>query len=169
MENKSTLVQRADKVAFYKPKTGEKYFRMKGFTGLSISKNPKEYTRQYVDELFENTDVVGISAAMDFAFDQYKNNKVHEDLAGIIDNEIIGTDATREIVIVDFTEGDDTLGFTARAREYSVIPNTEGGSLEAYTYEGTFRVKTANIKGLAKSEDDWETCTFEKAAVEAGE
>ena len=53
MENKSTLVQRADKVAFYKPKTGEKYFRMKGFTGLSISKNPKEYTRQYVDELFD--------------------------------------------------------------------------------------------------------------------
>lgn len=38
------LVQRADKVAFMK--VDDTYHRMKGFTGLSNSKNPKEYTRQ---------------------------------------------------------------------------------------------------------------------------
>ena len=47
MEGK--LVQRADKVAFYGVK-GEgdavTYHRMKGFTDISTSKNPKEYSRK---------------------------------------------------------------------------------------------------------------------------
>ena len=56
---KGTLVKRADKLAFYGvPGEGEGtviYYRMKGFTEISISKNSKEYTRQYVDEAFEET------------------------------------------------------------------------------------------------------------------
>jgi hypothetical protein len=57
-----TMVQRADKVAYLGIKgTGDTftYHRMKGFTEMSVSKNPKEYNRQYVDEAFEETDVTG--------------------------------------------------------------------------------------------------------------
>ena len=159
------LVQRADKVAFMK--VDDKFQRMQGFTGMSTSKNPKEYTRQYVDELFETTDVVGISASIEFAFDQFVGNPVHDKLTIMIDDEVVGTDAVVEIMVVDFTKpatGGTGKAFEARTRKYSVIPNTEGGSLDAYTYEGTFRVNGNTEKGTATSEDDFLTATFTKGA-----
>ncbi len=159
------LVQRADKVAFMKVK--DKFHRMQGFTGLSTSKNPKEYTRQYVDELFETTDVVGISASIEFAFDQFVGDPVHEELVRIIDEEIIGTDAVVEIMVVDFTKKGKTDGqFEARKRRYSVIPNTEGGSLDAYTYEGTFRVNSTTEKVLATTTDEWLTAEAKELEVQ---
>ena len=160
--NEKKLVQRADKVAFMKVK--DKFERMQGFTGMSTSKNPKEYTRQYVDELFETTDVVGISASIEFAFDQFVGNPVHDKLTEMIDNEVVGTDAVVEIMVVDFTKKGKAEGeFQARARKYSVIPNTEGGSLDAYTYEGTFRVNSNTETGTATSTDKFLTAEFKKA------
>ena len=157
------LVQRADKVAFLNVK--DTFTRMKGFTGMSTAKNPKEYTRQYVDELFETTDVVGISAAIEFAFDQFKGDAVHDKLVEMIDGEVVGTDAVVEIMVVDFTKpvpsADGT--FEAKKRKYSLIPNTEGGSLDAYTYEGTFRVNSKTEKGTATTTDEWATATFAAA------
>ena len=48
------LMKRSDKVAFYGIKAAEgdtyTYHRMQGFTDISTSKNPIEYSRQYVDE-----------------------------------------------------------------------------------------------------------------------
>lgn len=159
MTEEKKLVQRADKVAFMK--VNDKFIRMKGFTSLSTSKNPKEYTRQYVDELFETTDVVGISTSIDFNFDQFVGDPVHDELARLIDEELIGTEAIVEIMVVDFTKKSKT-GFEARKRKYSVIPNTEGGSLDAYTYEGTFRVNSGTEKGTATSDDKWQTAKFDK-------
>ena len=66
------IVKRHEKVAFMEIKTkssGTKIVRMKGFTALSTKSNAKEYSRQYVDEPFETTDVVGISVSQDFDFD----------------------------------------------------------------------------------------------------
>lgn len=151
------LVDRAKKVAF--AKVGETHKRMRGFTSLSTSKNPKEYTRQYVDELFETTDVVGISASMEFGFDQYTNDEVHALFVDIIDNEKIGSDALVEIVVVDFTK-QSGAGYEATKRNWSVIPNTEGGSLDAYTYEGTLRVNSSLVKGTATTTDDWLTAVW---------
>lgn len=168
--NEKKLVKRSEKVSYYKPKGAETFHRMKGFTSLSTSKNPKEYTRQYVDEEFETTDVVGLSTSMEFGFDQMKNDPVHEDAVKIIDNEITGTDAVRELLVVDFTDGDEVTGFAARSRKYSLIPSTEGGSLEAYTYEGTFKVNSKTVLGTATSKDDWLTCEFKpKTGVESEE
>lgn len=165
MPNTRKLVDRAKKVAFQK--VGEKYVRMRGFTSLSTSKNPKEYTRQYVDELFETTDVVGISASIEFGFDQYTNDEVHTQMVDIIDNEKIGSDALVEILVVDFTKKSGS-GFEATKRKWSVIPNTEGGSLDAYTYEGTLRVNSSLEKGTATSADEWLTATWAPAEVPAG-
>lgn len=156
---KKRLVQRSDKVAF--AEVEDVFYRMEGFTTLSTSKNPKEYTRQYVDQLFETTDVVGISAAIEFGFDQFRNDKVHEFVVDIIDNEKIGTDATITILVVDFTSPGTTEGeFKAQKRDYSIIPNTEGGSLDAYTYEGSFKVKSNKEDVIVTSTDDWQTATI---------
>ena len=82
----------------------------------------------------------------------------------MIDNEVVGTDAVVEIMVVDFTKKGSAEGeFQARTRKYSVIPNTEGGSLDAYTYEGTFRVNSNTEKGTATSTDKFMTADFKKA------
>lgn len=69
------------------------YTRMRGFTTLSESKNPVEYSRKYIDETFETTDVTGMSPSYDFTFDRMTPNAVLDDIADIIDNETLGSDA----------------------------------------------------------------------------
>lgn len=61
------IVQRHKKVAFYGVPTTSNgtttivYTRMPKFTQLTTNKNPIEYSRQYVDEPFQESDVVGYS------------------------------------------------------------------------------------------------------------
>lgn len=53
------LVKRSDKKAFIgvTKNTTTTFHRMKGFTQISTSKNPVEYSRKYVDMDFEISDV----------------------------------------------------------------------------------------------------------------
>ena len=85
----SSLVQRTGKLAFYRVPNKDKYIRMEGFTELTNSKNPKEYSRQYVDEDFERTDVTGYASSISYAFDRYKGNAVLDDIIDITENEYI--------------------------------------------------------------------------------
>ena len=128
--------------------------RMKKFTSLSQSKNPQEYSRQYVDEEFQRADVVGYSPELKYAFDYHYLNPVHVDIKKITDEELTGDDAVVTIIWADKVSGE------AYKREYSVIPDTEGDSLNAYTYSGSFKARGAAVKGTAASSDDWQTCTF---------
>lgn len=162
------LVARSKKVLFYGvPNTAGgsgttiEYHRMKGFTDASTSKNSKEYTRQYVDELFEQTDVTGYSPSTSYGFDQYAGDAVHDDIVKITDEELIGNDAIRSLILVDLSAVEATAK-TAPAvkRDYSVIPDSEGGSLDAYTYTGNFRSKGDKVKGTATTDDGWQTITF---------
>ena len=58
-------------------------------------------------------------------------------------------------------DGCETSGsFAATKRTYAVIPDTEGDSIDAYTYSGTLRAKSEVVDGTATSADGWETCTF---------
>lgn len=159
------LVARSQKVLFYgvPSTTGDTathtFHRMRGFTDASTSRNAKEYTRQYVDELFEQTDVTGYSPSTSYGFDQYAGDAVHDDIVKITDGELIGNDAVRPLILVDLSA---VTAKTAPAvkREYAVIPDSEGGSLDAYTYTGNFRSKGAKVSGTATTEDDWLTVTF---------
>jgi len=118
------LVLRADRKMFYgvKGSTSEvTYTRMKGFTSLTESKNPIEYTRHYVDEPFETTDVTGMSSSYDFNFDMLDPNAVLTDMAKIIDGEELGTDAVRSFVSVDFNKpiSGSQGAFEAVKRDYA--------------------------------------------------
>ena len=137
---------RSDKVAFYGVPGGTSqnptvtYKRMKNFTSLSTSKNAKEYTRQYVDEVSETTTLTGYSTSISYNFDFDDDYDVHTDIVNITDNELIGSAAIRTILIVDMKSEDSTTHkFTATKRDYSIIPDSEGDSTDAYTYGGTLR------------------------------
>lgn len=157
---KQKLVGRHQRVAFMG--TGDGTFnRMTGFTSFSDGKNAIEYTRQYVDEASERSDVVGYATSYDYEFDRYAGNPVHDKLAEITDNEIMGTDAQVDVVVVDLFEkpGVDS-SYTARKRTYSVIPDTEGDGTDALIYKGSLKAASELVKGTCTTTDKWQTCTF---------
>lgn len=162
--NERKLVNRSKKVSFLGCLNGgstETFYRMRGFTTLSNSKNPTEYSRKYVDEDFETTDVTGYSPSTEFGFDEYTNDKVHEEMIDILDNEKMGTDARRNIVTVDFSKKETDGTYKAVKREYSIIGDTDGDGTDAYTYSGTFRSTGNRITGKATVTDNGGQVTFE--------
>lgn len=158
------LVRREDKVAFMGIKVGEvvTYHRMKNFTDMSISKNTVEYNRRYVDESSERTDVTGYSDSISYGFDQDTASAVHSKIAEIGDQELTGDAAVVAIVIVDLMQ-EATAGsgaYKAKSRNFTVVPDSEGDSNDAYTYSGTLKANGKTSFGKAETEDGWETCTF---------
>lgn len=149
--------KRSDKVAFMG--VDGKYYRMTNFTEIATSKNPKEYGRQYVDEEFERVDVVGYNPSISYGFDYDKENPVHKQLKEIVDGELVGGEAVVEILMVDIDDRDGSNN--AISRRWSVIPDGEGGSLDAYTYSGTFRANGEKTSVSVVSTDGWKTVTKE--------
>lgn len=156
--DKFDIVKRSGKVAFYQVPDSESYTRMQGFTSLSVSKNPEEYNRKYVDENSKRTDTVGYDTSMSFTFDLVRDNAVHEDITGIINNELTGADAVRSIVVVD------TKTNEARMRNYTVVADSEGDDENVYTYSGTFKANGEQVIGTATISDDGMTATFTPAS-----
>lgn len=156
------LVKRSDKVSFLGclADGSETFNRMRGFTTLSGSKNATEYSRRYVDEEFETTDVTGYSPSLDFGFDQYIGDPVHEEMVEILDNEKLGTEARRNIVTVDFSQEAGEGSYKAVKREYAIIGDSEGDSMDAYTYSGTFRSTGKRIVGTATVDENGAVATF---------
>ena len=135
-----------------------KYYRMTNFTEITTNKNPKEYSRQYVDEEFERDNVVGYSPSISYSFDYDSENPVHGLLKGIIDDELVGDEAVVEIIMVDIEDADGQN--SGISRKWSVIPDSEGGSLDAYTYSGSFRANGGKSDVKVSSADDWKTVTL---------
>ena len=167
---KQRFVRRSEKVNFMK--TGENaYNRMKFFTAMEEEKNPLEYSRQYVDESFERVDVTGISSGVSFSMDERTNDPVHDVIVDIFENEKLGSDATITILSVNFTkevpveEGEEGVAYEAKERVFSLIPESEGGEAEVYTYSGTLRAQGSTKQGTAvfakdAPADQLDECTF---------
>ena len=155
------LVTRNQKVAFMNVSTTAipNFLRMTKFTDISKSKNPTEYSRTYVDEDGEVTDVTGYSEEISYAFDLHTGNLVHQKIVDITDNEKVGNDALVQILQVDFTKQVGE-GYEARLRTYSVVPDTEGDSTDAYTYSGSFKKNSNMTIGVATMNADNTVATF---------
>lgn len=120
-----------------------------GFSALSESKNPKEYSRQYVHMLTETTDVVGYSPSISYTADVYSGDPCIQKVMDITDNEKIGSDAQIDIVNVNLWEqaGESGTDFVAKKRTYSVVPDGKGDSLDALVISGTFKAVSDIIDG----------------------
>ena len=158
------ITKRSDRLAFCAVAGADTttYKRMTNFTEMSISKNPKEYTRQYVDEAFERSDVVGYAPSISYSFDHDAENEVHGIFTDISDNERVGDAAKVSIIIVelDKEKSPGEASFVAIKRDFSVIPDSEGGETDAYTYGGTLKANGDITFGSAVSTDGWQTITF---------
>lgn len=130
------------------------YHRMKYFTQLSQAKNPQEYSRKYVDEATQRTDVTGFAPEISYGFDKHRNDPVLTDIVKITNEELYGAEAIREIINVDTATGE------AYKRDYTVSPGSEGDDANIYKYSGSFKANGEQIKGTAASSDEWQTVTF---------
>lgn len=121
-----------------------------GFTSLTEGKNPQEYSRKYVHEATERTDVVGFSTQIEYTTDTYTENKVIGKIADITDNERTGTDAQVDILNVNMFEDagqDEAHKYKAFKRKYAIIPNQKGEGTDALIYSGSFRAAGDVIPG----------------------
>lgn len=168
-ESKAKIVGRHQRVAFMNVSTGEEvanYQRMTGFTQMTNSKNPKEYSRQYVDRESEDTDVVGYSPAISYSFDRHTNTPVHERIAKVHDGELTGSDALVDVVIVDFFATSGAEGtYVARKRTYAIIPDADGDGTDALIYTGSLKSKSDIEEGTATVSEDGKTATYAAPAA----
>lgn len=148
------IYNRADKVNFMNTGTSSSpvYTRMQGFTSAGKSLNSSTYDRRYVDEKTERSTVTGFSPEIDYNFDRIVGNAIHDKIAEVHDDELVGE--TVDIVTVDM------ITHEARLRTYSVIPDADGDSTDAYTYSGTFHAYGEITKGTATVSADGMTATF---------
>lgn len=168
VDNTAKMVQRHQRIAFMNTGTSEApvFTRMKKFTNMTSNKNPKEYGRQYVDELSEDTDVVGYSPSIEYTFDRHTNTPVHDKIAKIHDGELVGNDALVEILVVDLFTADVSGKCEARKRTYAVIPSADGDGTDALVYSGSFKCKSAIEVGKATLDATEQIATFESVSGE---
>lgn len=158
--NAAALVGRSKRVSFMDVGTSgtENLVRMQGFTSMNEQKSPMEYSRKYVDEDMQRSDVSGYATGHAFSFDRYSPYSVHQKLAEIVDGEKLGSDTHVTIVTVDlFSDGESK---EARRRTYSVVPDTVGDGTDALIYSGTFKAVSNAEVGTATSADGWMTAIY---------
>ncbi len=165
------MIKRSEKLAFMAittvsgQTTTTTFKRMTGFTELSVSKNPNEYSRKYVDEDMERKSVAFYSPTISYKYDEETDNDVHALLSQIADNELTGESAKVTILIVNLAAptAPNASSFEAVKRDYYVIPDSEGDDENMYTRNGSFSVASENVFGTATTEDAWQTAAFTAA------
>ena len=130
------------------------FYRMQYFTSLGRNKNPNKYSRKYVDENSQRSDVTSYAETNSYTFDRYSGNPVHEDIINISNRELVGNDALRTCFWVDIDTG------KAVQREYAVIPDSEGSDANTYTHSGSLEAHGEPVFGTASSSDSWMTAAF---------
>ena len=168
---KEKLIKRSQKVAYMNTASAEgpaSFERMTGFTALTNAKNSKEYSRQYVDMDSEISDVVGYAPAIDYTFDRYEGNPVHEKIAKIHDEELLGNDTHVDIVTVDlFKKSSTGEKYYAIKRTYAVIPDSDGDGTDALVYSGSLKAVTElTVGNVTFAGGDFKKATFAEGAYD---
>ena len=109
-----------------------------GFTSFPEAKNPKEYTRKYVNDKTERSDVIGYSPSISYSCDVITDNPVVSKIVAITDQEAVGDETHVDIVSVNLWEG-TADSYVAYKRTYAIIPDGKGDGTDALIYTGTMK------------------------------
>lgn len=153
-----TIYSRAKFVNFMNTGTTSSpvFTRMQGFTSGGKELNPSTYTRRYIDEEFERETTTGYSPNIPYTFDRIIGNAVHEKVAKVHDEELIGESC--EILIVDTVSGKGYL------RTYDINPDSDGTETDSYSYSGNFHASGELEIGTATVSSDGLTATYTASA-----
>lgn len=163
MPNNSKLVMRYEELSFMNVgTTASPDYKVigEGFTSLSESKNPAEYSRKYINQSSETTDVTGYSPSLAYNVDLYSNNPVIGKIVEVHDLEKVGTDARVEVVSVRMWEPVTEGSYRAFKRVYSIIPDAKGDGTDAMVYSGNFKAVGDFVKGVFTPDETLKAGTF---------
>ncbi len=118
-----------------------------GFTDLSESKNAQEYSRHYVHERTERTDVTGYASSISYSADVYDDDPVVQEVIAISDQELVGSSAQRDVVSVNLFKQVSANVYEARKRPYAVIPDSKGDGTDALIYSGNMKAVGDAVAG----------------------
>lgn len=118
-----------------------------GFTQLAESKNPQEYSRKYVSDKTTRTDLTGFAPQYDYTMDYIDGDPVVAEIAKITDNELLGTDAQRNIIAVNLWSDPTGAACEAKKRAYAIIPNQKADGTDALVYSGSMKAAGDFIEG----------------------
>lgn len=140
--NSNELVLRCQWESYMECGDGEaKTFNLigEGFTTFPESKNPKEYTRKYVNYKTEKTDVIGYAPSIAYSCDVITGEPCVTEIVKVTDNELLGTATHRDIVSVNCWEADTDGKCKAFKRTYAIVPDGKGDGTDALIYTGTLK------------------------------
>ena len=142
--------------------TTSKIYRMKGFTSFGTSRNTEQYTRKYVDEKHQTSDITAYNTSIGYKFDLFEDNPVHQLFADITNNEKIGSEALVDIYVVDFSKpvGSSDDEYECAHRKMVLVPSSDGDDANVYTYSGDLRTKGDREVGVATVSADELTITY---------
>ncbi|MBE6657126.1 MAG: hypothetical protein E7604_01650 [Ruminococcaceae bacterium] len=112
-----------------------------GFTDFTENKNPKEYSRQYIHESAERTDLVGFAPSVTYAFDVFDADEVQAALMEIMLSEAVGDAAAVTVVTAFLHKPAEDGCVEAVCREYTVCPAKLGAGTEALICSGTLKAR----------------------------
>ena len=153
------MLSRNKKMAFIEVFDGEggSFFeRLTGFTEFTVSLNPKEYSRKYVDEVNERSEVVAYQPTISYKFDREEGNTAQQVFVDAADFECVGDEATVKIAVVDMTQSNGS-GVEVVLRDYIIVPDSEGDDINMYSYSGTLKACGNKERRRAASTDEWKT------------
>lgn len=155
--SESRLIKRAELRSFMELNPSGSaltYFLIgEGFTNLAESKNAQEYSRQYIHEYTERTDVVGYAPSLAYSVDAHTNNPVIKKIMEVTDKELTGSDAVVPVVAVNTFEEVETGKCKAYKRNYSIIPDGKGDGTDALVYTGTMHAVGDPVEGAFDLEE----------------
>lgn len=156
------LVMRHQWEAYMECGASEKAFNLigEGFTTFPESKNPKEYTRKYINDKTERSDVIGYAPSISYSADAITNDPVVNEIMEITDLELVGTATHREIVSVNTWDENESGEFAATKRTYAIIPDGKGDGTDALIYTGTMKA----VSDITIGTFNRETKTFTAAS-----
>lgn len=107
-----------------------------GFTSFPEAKNPKEYTRKYINYKTEKTDVIGYAPSIEYSADCISDDPVVKEIVEIHENELTGSDTHRDVVSVNRWQGIPEYVLTS---DKSIVSGktyyTRSGTSPNYVYE----------------------------------
>ncbi len=150
MPETNELVLRCQFESYMECGTGDdKAFHLigEGFTSFPEAKNPKEYTRKYVNYKTEKTDVIGYSPSISYSCDCIVGEPCVQEIVKITDGELLGKDTHRRIVSVNCFDKKADGKYAATIRTYAIIPSNKGDGTDALIYTGTMKAVSDLVTG----------------------
>jgi len=117
-----------------------------GFTSFPEAKNPKEYTRKYINYKTEKSDVIGYAPSIEYTCDCISGDPVVQEIVYVHENELVGNATHRTIYHVNRWEEKDGK-CPAKKRVFAIIPGTKGDGSDALVYSGTLKAVSDIVSG----------------------